>query len=123
MKKFSTSFWAVLFASLFICSLAVTAAAQKRMTIEDALAIKQINAPQFSPDGKQYLHYLGIANTTEVFEMDEEYALLFENINTATFTDLAGNPVNTTLGLIPNVNANGQTQDYFGDVDLGMPGW
>lgn len=77
-----------------------------------------------SPDGKQYLHYLGIANTTEVFEMDEEYSLLFENINTATVLDLAGNPVSTTLGLIPNINANGQTQDYFGDVDLGtMQDW
>lgn len=72
-----------------------------------------------SPDGKQYLHYLGIANTTEVFEMDEEYSHLFENINTATVTDLAGNAITSTLGLIPNVNANGQTQDYFGDVDLG----
>lgn len=75
-------------------------------------------------DGKQYLHYLGIANTTQVFEMDEEYALLTNNINTATFTDLAGNSVNTTLGLIPNINANGQQQDYFGDIDLGtMQDW
>src|SRR5215813_1198544 len=34
-------------------SAAVSATSAKRMTIEDALAIKQIGAPQFSPDGKQ----------------------------------------------------------------------
>ncbi len=32
---------------------AVSAFGDKRMTIEDALAIKQIGAPQFSPDGKR----------------------------------------------------------------------
>ena len=34
-------------------SAAVSVISAKRMTIEDALAIKQIGAPQFSPDGKQ----------------------------------------------------------------------
>jgi dipeptidyl aminopeptidase/acylaminoacyl peptidase len=53
MKKLSTSLLAMLFAGLLVCSLAIAATAQKRMTIEDALAIKQINAPQFSPDGKR----------------------------------------------------------------------
>jgi hypothetical protein len=31
----------------------VSAIRDKRMTIEDALAVKQIGAPQFSPDGKR----------------------------------------------------------------------
>src|SRR5258706_13811247 len=52
MKKFST----VLRIMLVVCALVVAATAQKRMTIEDALAIKQINAPQFSPDGKRILY-------------------------------------------------------------------
>jgi len=53
MKKYSTSLLAV----LFICALAATAAlAQKRMTIEDSLAVKLIGAPQFSPDSKRILY-------------------------------------------------------------------
>src|SRR5215475_4567012 len=32
---------------------AVSSLGDKRMTIEDAMAIKQIGAPQFSPDGKR----------------------------------------------------------------------
>ncbi|MCI0336945.1 MAG: S9 family peptidase [Acidobacteria bacterium] len=38
--------------ALFIFSLAFAAPAEKRMTIEDSLAIKQVGAPQLSPDGK-----------------------------------------------------------------------
>lgn len=49
MKKFLLSLLAI----LFVFSLALTASAQKRMTIEDALAIKNIGAPQISPDGKR----------------------------------------------------------------------
>lgn len=77
------------------------------------------------PDGEQYIHYLGIANTSQVFEMDEEYAMLTNNLNSGTaFTDLAGNTINTTLGLIPNVTSNGQTGDWFGDIDLAtMQDW
>ncbi len=69
-------------------------------------------------DGKQYLHYLGIANTAQTFEFDEDAAMLTGQSNTATVTNAAGAAINTTLGLIPNINANGITQDYYGDVDL-----
>jgi hypothetical protein len=69
-------------------------------------------------DGQPYLHYLGIANTTERFEMDEEVALLTNNLNTATYTDALGKNVTTTLGLIPNITANGQEVDWTGDIDL-----
>ena len=36
---------------LFVFTLAL-AAGEKRMTIEDSLAIKQVGSPQLSPDGK-----------------------------------------------------------------------
>jgi dipeptidyl aminopeptidase/acylaminoacyl peptidase len=49
MKKLSTS----LLAMLFVFALAITATAQKRMTIEDALAMKNVGGPQISPDGKR----------------------------------------------------------------------
>ncbi len=52
MKKLSTS----ILIFLFIFALAIGSAGafgDKRMTIEDALAIKQVGAPKFSPDGKR----------------------------------------------------------------------
>ncbi|MDQ3011801.1 MAG: S9 family peptidase [Acidobacteriota bacterium] len=52
MKKFSTA----LRIMLVVCALMAVTAAQKRMAIEDALALKQINAPQFAPDGKRILY-------------------------------------------------------------------
>ncbi len=47
MKRFATSLVPV----LFIFSLALGAAGEKRLTIEDSLAIKQVGALQISPDG------------------------------------------------------------------------
>lgn len=52
MKKFSTSLLAI----LFVFALAIAASAQKRITIEDALAMKNVGAPQFSPDGKRIVY-------------------------------------------------------------------
>ncbi len=46
MKRFAIPFFLVL--TLFISAIG----GDKRMTIEDALAIKQVGAPTFSPDGK-----------------------------------------------------------------------
>jgi dipeptidyl aminopeptidase/acylaminoacyl peptidase len=48
MKKLMTSLPLV----LLVITLAFGAAGDKRMTIEDALAIKNVGAPQLSPDGK-----------------------------------------------------------------------
>ena len=48
MKKLTTSFSLV----LLIAALAFGASGDKRLTIEDSLAIKQAGGPQFSPDGK-----------------------------------------------------------------------
>jgi dipeptidyl aminopeptidase/acylaminoacyl peptidase len=55
MKKHVTPLLlgAILLAMSFGESAGVSAFGDKRMTIEDALAIKQIGAPQFSPDGKR----------------------------------------------------------------------
>src|SRR5215475_1611249 len=55
MKK--TAYSLLLIGALLAISLVetdvVSAFRDKRMTIEDALAIRQIGAPQFSPDGKR----------------------------------------------------------------------
>ncbi len=52
MKRFSTSLPIILFVFALTIGSA-GAVGEKRMTIEDALAVKQISAPQFSPDGKR----------------------------------------------------------------------
>jgi len=70
------------------------------------------------PDGSQYIHPLGIADTAQTFEMDEEFALLTNKKNTAAVTNLAGKNLTTTQGLVPEIYANGLTGEYFGDVDM-----
>jgi Tol biopolymer transport system component len=55
MKKtaYSLLLGAVMLAISLVEADTVSAFRDKRMTIEDALAVRQIGAPQFSPDGKQ----------------------------------------------------------------------
>jgi hypothetical protein len=55
MKKtaYSLLLGAVMVAISLVEADTVSALRDKRMTIEDALAVRQIGAPQFSPDGKQ----------------------------------------------------------------------
>lgn len=87
-----------------------------RYTVTDHAAQNKV---EFTTINDQpYIHYLGIAETTERFEMDEEMALLTNNINTATVTDASGREITTTLGLIPNIRTNGTELDYYGDIDL-----
>jgi hypothetical protein len=45
----------VLLGVLFVLTFA---AGEKRLAIEDALALKTIGAPQFSPDGKRLMYTL-----------------------------------------------------------------
>lgn len=56
MKKFSTSLLTVLFVFALSFSSIGSAAGEKRMTIEDSLAIKNVGGPQFSPDGKRIVY-------------------------------------------------------------------
>lgn len=56
MKKFSTSLLTVLFVFVLSFGAIGSAAGEKRMTIEDSLAIKNAGAPQFSPDGKRIVY-------------------------------------------------------------------
>lgn len=48
MKKLASSLTIV----LFICAFAFAADGDKKMTIQDSLAVKNVGAPTFSPDGK-----------------------------------------------------------------------
>lgn len=70
------------------------------------------------PDGSNYIHPMGISDTAQQFEMDEEYAMLTNRKNTATVTNAAGNSINTTQGLIPEIYANGMIGEYFGEADM-----
>lgn len=70
------------------------------------------------PDGNKYIHPLGISDTAQQFEMDEEFSMLTGKKNTATVTNAAGNSITTSQGLIPEIYANGMTGEYFGDVDM-----
>src|ERR1700741_840103 len=50
---FSLVLGPVMLATPMAETAAISAIRDKRMAIEDALAVRQIGAPQFSPDGKQ----------------------------------------------------------------------
>src|SRR5437867_12892140 len=84
MKKFATSLLFILLA----VTLAFSAAGDKRMTIEDTLAIKGGSAPQFSPDGK----WIGYT----VSEWDKENDRRLSHIHLVS-TD-GGRPINLTNG-------------------------
>ena len=52
------------------------------------------------PDGNKYIHPLGISDTAQQFEMDEEFSMLTGKKNTATVTNAAGDSITTSQGLI-----------------------
>ena len=112
MKKLSTS----LLAMLFVFALSLTAAAQKRMTIEDALAMKNVGAPQFSPDGKRIVYTISEWDKKENRRTTHIYLLSTEG----------GNPIKLTNGekgeSAPQWSPDGQRIAFLADRSTGAPG-
>nr|MBP6824662.1 PD40 domain-containing protein [Acidobacteriota bacterium] len=113
MKKLSTS----LLAMLFVFSLAFTATAQKRMTIEDALAIKNVGAPQISPDGKRIAYTISEWDKKENRRVSHIYLIATEG----------GQPTKLTNGdkgeNAPQWSPDGFRIAFLADRDKGNQVW
>jgi dipeptidyl aminopeptidase/acylaminoacyl peptidase len=113
MKKFVTSLPLVL---LFI-AFAFGAAGEKRMTIEDALASKQIGAPQFSPDGKR------LAYTVSEWDQKENRRIAHIRLVSAD----GGPGTNLTKGekgeSAPQWSPDGSRIAFLADRDKGSQIW
>ncbi len=113
MKKFSTS----LLTALFVIALALTASAQKRMTIEDSLAIKNVGSPQISPDGNR------IAYTVSEWDKKENRRVT----HIYTVATGGGNSIKLTNGekgeSAPQWSSDGARIAFLADRDKGNQIW
>jgi dipeptidyl aminopeptidase/acylaminoacyl peptidase len=96
---------------------AVSAYGDKRMTIEDALAIRQIGAPRFSPDGKR------IAYTISEWDKDEN-----RRVSHIWLVSSNGGPtVKLTTGekgeTSPQWSPDGANIAFLADRDKGLQVW
>lgn len=75
------------------------------------------NETEFEYMGQKFLHVKGIDDTSDRFMMEEDLGLL---INTASvsLTDAGSNTINMAKGLIPQINDNGNTLEFFGTPDM-----
>lgn len=112
MKKFSTSLLAI----LFVFTLIVTASAQKRMTIEDALAMKNVGSPQLSPDGKRIAYTISEWDKKENRRTTHIYMISTEG----------GNPIKLTNGekgeSAPQWSPDGKRIAFLADRSTVAPG-
>lgn len=141
MKKFSTSFLAGLFVfalafAAFSNSARVTVSAafsdfgsnssialtsavagEKRMTIEDSLAIKNIGAPQFSPDGKRIAYTLGEWDRKENRRVSHIYLVTVDTGKTVKLTN--GEKGESA----PQWSPQGERLAFLADRDKGAQIW
>lgn len=113
MKKFSTS----LLAALFVFALALTASAQKRMTIEDSLAIKNVGSPQISPDGNRVAYTISEWDKKENRRVSHIYLV----------SSGGGNPIKLTNGekgeSSPQWSPDGSRLAFLADREKGNQIW
>ncbi len=141
MKKFSTSFLAGLFVfalafAAFSNSARVTVSAafsdfgsnsssalssavagEKRMTIEDSLAIMNIGAPQFSPDGKRIAYTLGEWDRKENRRVSHIYLVTVDTGKTVKLTN--GEKGESA----PQWSPQGERLAFLADRDKGAQIW
>lgn len=67
--------------------------------------------------GQPYIHYKGISETADTMSMNEELNLILSDYSNG-LTNAGGKSVTTAGGLIPQITANGQSAEYFTDVDM-----
>lgn len=75
------------------------------------------NEVEFEYEGQKYLHIKGIDEMSDTFSMNEELNMILSDYSTG-LTDATSRSITTAGGLIPQVTANGQSADYFTDVDM-----
>lgn len=75
----------------------------------------------FEPEpGKPYLYVQGIEETSQQFEMDEDFKMLTGVLSDGLSLDAGGNAVQVNAGLVPQIAAGGINGYYYGQPDLDM---
>ena len=103
---------------LLVVLFALTfAAGEKRFTVEDALALKTIGAPQFSPDGKRLVYTLSEWNSKEDRRVTHIYLVASDG----------GKPIKLTNGekgeSAPQWSPDGACIAFLADRDKGAQLW
>lgn len=75
------------------------------------------NEVEFEFKGQKYLYVKGLEELADQFSMEEELNLIL-TAQVDTLVDASGASLKSANGLIPQVNANGQSVEYFDDPDL-----
>ncbi len=96
---------------------AVSALRDKRMTIEDALAIRQIGAPQFSPDGKHVAYTISEWDREENRRVSHIWLVSFDGGPTTKLT--TGEKGETS----PQWSPDGSNIAFLADRDKGTQVW
>src|SRR5688572_22327539 len=96
---------------------AVSAFGDKRMTIEDALAVRQIGAPQFSPDGKRIAYTISEWDKEENRRVSHIWLVSSDGGPTAKLT--TGDKGETS----PQWSPDGANIAFLADRDKGIQVW
>jgi dipeptidyl aminopeptidase/acylaminoacyl peptidase len=96
---------------------AISAFRDKRMTIEDALAIRQISAHQFSPDGKRIAYTISEWDREENRRVSHIWVVSFDGGPTAKLT--TGDKGETS----PQWSPDGSNIAFLADRDKGTQVW
>src|SRR5215468_628497 len=96
---------------------AVSAIGDKRMTIEDAMAIKQIGAPQFSPDGKRIAYTISEWDKKENRRVSHIWLVSVDGGPTTKLT--TGDKGETS----PQWSPDGSSIAFIADRDKGNQVW
>jgi dipeptidyl aminopeptidase/acylaminoacyl peptidase len=95
----------------------VSAIRDKRMTIEDALAVKQIGAPQFSPDGKRIAYTISEWDKEENRRVSHIWLVSYDGGPTTKLT--TGEKGETS----PQWSPDGSNIAFLADRDKGIQVW
>ncbi|HZF37991.1 MAG TPA: hypothetical protein VE715_04150, partial [Blastocatellia bacterium] len=96
---------------------AVSAFGDKRMTVEDALAVRQIGAPQFSPDGKRIAYTISEWDKEENRRVSHIWLVSSDGGPTAKLT--TGDKGETS----PQWSPDGANIAFLADRDKGIQVW
>lgn len=75
------------------------------------------NQTEFSYNGQKFLYPKGIDDTADRFAMQEDLGLLI-NPSSTSLVNAGSKSIQLAKGLIPQINDNGNTLEYFGTPDM-----